>query len=189
LDREHWVKLYSDRYGDHARSIDSSGSSTIPDRVFENSRYTVFYHAIPQAKGWPKMVTLSIRHHHREAMRDWRDLQRIKNEIMGPECEAVELFPAESRLVDTANQYHLWCIVEPGLSFPFGFTERAVADGSSELTRIGSRQRKMENPPPDAISEEDILQQQADLMQRAQEEQLRRQAAQLGGGVVFGDKT
>jgi hypothetical protein len=35
---------------------------------------------------------------------DWRDLQRIKNQLVGPECEAVELYPAESRKVDTANQ-------------------------------------------------------------------------------------
>jgi len=28
--------------------------------------------------------------------------------IVGEEHEAFEVYPAESRLVDTANQYHLW---------------------------------------------------------------------------------
>ena len=49
----------------------------------------------------------------RTEIRDWRDLQRIKNDVVGPEHEAVELFPAESRLIDSANRYYLWC-------FPLG---------------------------------------------------------------------
>jgi hypothetical protein len=40
-----------------------------------------------------------------QAIHDWRELQRIKNEIVGDEIEAVELYPAESRLLDTANWY------------------------------------------------------------------------------------
>ncbi|MGH3430252.1 MAG: DUF7694 domain-containing protein, partial [Mycobacteriales bacterium] len=40
---------------------------------------------------------LSIRRQDRQAARDWRDFQRIKTEIAGPDTEAVELFPAEGR--------------------------------------------------------------------------------------------
>lgn len=46
------------------------------------------------------------------------DAQRIKNELLGDEYEACELYPAESRLVDGANQFHLWAI---NGQFPFGF--------------------------------------------------------------------
>ena len=60
----------------------------------------------------------------------FRDFQRIKNELVGPECEAVELYPAESRLVDTANQYHLWCFAEEE-RFPFGYTDRLVLSPSN----------------------------------------------------------
>jgi hypothetical protein len=71
----------------------------------------------------PPMVHLSIRNQDRTARHDWRDFQRIKNQLAGPEWEAVEIYPAESRLVDAANQYHLWC-------FPFtlgiGFDRRLV---------------------------------------------------------------
>lgn len=40
---------------------------------------------------------------------DWRDLQQIKNLICGGEWEAVEIFPAESRLKDPSNARYLWC--------------------------------------------------------------------------------
>src|ERR1700677_4906434 len=40
-------------------------------------------------------------------LRDWRHFQQIKNDIIGEECEAIELYPAESRNVDTSNKYHL----------------------------------------------------------------------------------
>ena len=39
--------------------------------------------------------------------------------------------PAESRLVDTANQYHLWCFAEPEGQFPFGYTDRLVLSPSN----------------------------------------------------------
>ncbi len=42
--------------------------------------------------------------------------------------EAVELYPAESRKVDTANQYWLWCFRSDKVRFPIGFQERAVTD-------------------------------------------------------------
>ena len=43
-----------------------------------------------------------------EPRHDWRDFQRIKNDILGEEAEAVELYPAESRLIDTSNYYYLF---------------------------------------------------------------------------------
>ena len=41
---------------------------------------------------------------------DWRHLQEIKNVVCGPEWEAVELFPAESRLKDPSNARYLWAV-------------------------------------------------------------------------------
>ena len=38
-------------------------------------------------------------------------MKQIKNEVFGPDREAVQLFPAEDRLVDTANEY--WLYVYP----------------------------------------------------------------------------
>ena len=48
----------------------------------------------------------------------WREKQRIKNEIFGPERVAVEVFPKVSELVDQANLYHIW-ILPDGMDLPF----------------------------------------------------------------------
>ncbi len=80
-------------------------------------------------------------------------MQRIKNELVGEECEGVELYPAESRLVDSSNQFHMFVCKEPGTKFPFGFENRYVTEGSV----FGSKQRPFERGfrPKDCIVEND----------------------------------
>src|SRR3954465_11420168 len=63
---------------------------------------------------------LSFKRNDRAAVRDWRHFQAIKNEVAGPEREAIEIFPPESMLVDSANENHLWIIPEDNIS-PLGF--------------------------------------------------------------------
>jgi hypothetical protein len=75
-------------------------------------------------------------------MRDWRHFQRVKNEIVGSECEAVELYPAESRLTDTTNKYWLWAVADPTFRFPIGYTTRDVRYESGPTP--GLRQRRLE---------------------------------------------
>lgn len=48
----------------------------------------------------------------------WFEKQRIKNELFGPERCAVEVFPADSQLVDEANMYHLW-VLPKEMKLPF----------------------------------------------------------------------
>jgi hypothetical protein len=100
---------------------------TLPDggECFENNRYVVIKRFIGQG-GLGPLYHLSIRTQQRTTEHDWREFQRIKNELIGPEAEAVELYPAESRLVDTSNQYHLW--VFPEFRFPFGMNERLLTE-------------------------------------------------------------
>lgn len=87
---------------------------------------------------------LSIKRIDRKTIFEWRDIQEIKTELLGAEVEAVQLFPAESRLVDTANQYHLWAPVEPGYKFPFGFDEGRV---QSEHSLGKSKQKPFHEKP------------------------------------------
>lgn len=87
-----------------------------------NDRYTVV--AAPLEGG---AMHLSIRRNDRKAARDWRDFQRIKNDIAGDEREAFEIYPAESRLLDTANQYHLW-VLPPGERMSVGWDRREVTN-------------------------------------------------------------
>lgn len=55
------------------------------------------------------MIQLGISSHDGTARHDWRDFQAIKNQLAGAECEAFELYPADSRLLDPSNYYTLWC--------------------------------------------------------------------------------
>jgi len=77
------------------------------DEIWLNSHYQVNVRRISKPAGWPcDMVHLSIKRIDKHPVHDWRHFQWIKNELVGEENEAIEIFPAESRMVDTSNQYH-----------------------------------------------------------------------------------
>jgi hypothetical protein len=88
--------------------------------------------------------SMSIRRRDRRSPRDWRHFQAIKDQLAGPDAEAVELYPAQNRLVDTANQFWLWCL-PPGERFPLGFNERRVRDAVSEQDETGAAQRPFDD--------------------------------------------
>lgn len=94
-------------------------------RMSECGTYQATLTDVPARAGWPPMVWISFKRVDREPIFDWRIKQEIKNALVGPEREACELFPAESRLVDESNQYHLWALPE-GMAFPFGYQKRSV---------------------------------------------------------------
>lgn len=136
----------------------SVGDQEPPARMYANSRYqvSVWLDGAPDFPVWGEWMHLSIKTHDRSARHDWRDLQRIKNEIVGPEYDALEVYPAESKLVDTANQYHLF--VFRSLRFPFGFQSRLVADGSVSKYAPKAEQREFEPDarPADCITGADL---------------------------------
>jgi len=72
------------------------------------------------------LQSIAIQRRDGAAVQDWRDLQAIKNELFGAEHEAIELYPAESRVVDTQNQFHLWVLLtyegRPRPRFPVGWS-------------------------------------------------------------------
>ena len=43
----------------------------------------------------------------------WREMQRIKDEIAGPEATAVEVYPPHDEIVDEANVFHIWVMPGP----------------------------------------------------------------------------
>jgi hypothetical protein len=137
-----------------------------PDLVVKNSRYQVslYFQVHPE---FGEMAHLSIKTLDRAAHHDWRDLQRIKNELCGEQCDAVEIYPAESKLVDSANQYHLW--VFRSYHLPFGFQTRLVADGSWR----GTKQRPFEARPADCRNPEEMDQ----FLELLRAQKLKREAA------------
>ena len=137
----------------HADKIDK------PLKIWKNNIYQVsmFEASLFDGIDWPGMWHLSIKRLDRNAFHDWRDMQLIKNCICGPDHEGVELFPMERRLVDSANQYHMFVIKEEKIPFPFGFTQRLVDDGEA----CGTKQRpwRKGERPEDAthMTDEELL--------------------------------
>lgn len=155
-------------------------------QMWQNNRYVVIVSPVPPLPAGagvsdgpplPPLVHLSIRRQDREAVRDWRDLQRIKNALVGPECEGVELFPAESRLVDTANQAHLWVVADPAVRFPFGYSQRLVAEGPYSDNAV---QRPF---PPDARPRD--VKTEADLDRMLQEKKEEKEERGHGGSNIW----
>lgn len=88
--------------------------------LWRSREYEVFVRYLEPNDGRGGPLHLSVKRLDREPVYDWRHKQSIKNEIAGPDREAVEIFPDERRLVDGANQTHLY-VLPRGARVPFGF--------------------------------------------------------------------
>ena len=110
--------------------------------VHMNDRYQVNAQTLeaPFGEFVGDLIWLSIKRRDKAPVHDWRDLQVIKNLIVGPEHEGFEIYPAESRLVDTANQYHVFVFLDPKVRLPVGFRTREVT-GAEQAAAVGARQR------------------------------------------------
>ena len=107
--------------------------------VYLNDMYQVAVYDRENPK--TNVIHMSIKRCDRQTIHDWRHLQEIKNLLIGPNHEAIELYPAEDRRVDAANQYHLWVWKDPNFRFPIGFPTRCVKD--TDETVPGAVQRKL----------------------------------------------
>lgn len=73
---------------------------------------------------WGTVTHLWVRRHDEQPV-TWREMQRVKNQLVGPERVGVEVYPAVSDLVNAANMYHLWVLPE-GFTLPFSLKQEAV---------------------------------------------------------------
>lgn len=121
-------------------------------RVVRNDLYQVIIREVAPKEDCieqpPNMVYLSIKANDQSAKHDWRHFQRIKNELVGEECEAVELYPAQSRCVDASNQYHLFVFSDPTFRLGLGFNEQLISDDQVVCAALGSKQRPFEEDWP-----------------------------------------
>jgi hypothetical protein len=62
---------------------------------------------------------------------DYHEIQRVKNELVHEESDAVELYPGKAREMDMP-QTHLWCL-PPGYTMPLGLVKARPADPNAEL--------------------------------------------------------
>ncbi len=121
------------------------------DEIWVNDKYQVNIargeDAVPNLVFWEEqglsMIHLSIKRIDKKSIHDWRDLQLIKNELIGEEYFAVEVYPSEADLHDSVNQYHLWVFTDlkgNAAWIPIGWIGRAVLNKSAH----GGVQRKAE---------------------------------------------
>jgi len=127
-------------------AMDILGSRVFVNDVYQVMRYDTLQTMPHSEEEWPSaaqrigdsLIWLSIRRLDRKPIHDWRDLQEIKNLVVGPEHEAMEIYPKESRVMDTANQYHLWVLKDPNDTIPIGWPIGLKSDTTAE----GAVQRK-----------------------------------------------
>lgn len=112
--------------------IEDSGLDP-PDEVWVNEAYQVVVRYQPGNEG--VMWHLSIHTNTRYPIHDWRHLQQIKNEVCGEERWAIEVYPPESDLVDTANEFHLWVMPE-GVPLGIGFTGQRFVSSDEQTERF-----------------------------------------------------
>ena len=99
-----------------------------------------------------KVVHVSLHRRDRAPCNDWRELQEIKTAVLGAEAEAVMLYPAESRVVDTSNEYHLWAMFDENdkpVMWPIGMnagrvvTNNPGVEGAVQRPLVKRFERKM----------------------------------------------
>jgi len=128
------IKELTTGFGMTRKQAKETIKSAEPESLFINDKYVVSVFK-NEPHGFGSDVTvwhLSIRRQDREACEDWRDFQQIKNEICGNEREGLELYPAESRVMDAANQYHIFVIMNDGFLIPVGYTDYTDGNGKRD---------------------------------------------------------
>lgn len=91
--------------------------------VFRNNKYNGFMWVFEDGS-----AHVSFKRNDRAAARDWREFMAIKNDLVGLDREAIEIYPSEANLVDAANEYHLW-IYPPGVVSGMGFAKSEILEG------------------------------------------------------------
>jgi hypothetical protein len=76
-------------------------------RLFANNVYFVYWHDV-DLPHLGRTVRLGCLRRDGSRVHRWADLQRIKDEILGPDARAVEIYPPRGQLLDDVNMYHLW---------------------------------------------------------------------------------
>lgn len=113
-------------------------------KVYINSRFQVHVQELDDSRSSGLQLTwLSIKNRDKSARHDWRDFQRLKTELLGADVEGIEIYPAEDRVVDTCNQWHLICF-QPGQRVPFGYQYTHLSEKQNE----GGSQRPFEKNSP-----------------------------------------
>jgi len=140
-----WEHMSSDLPPKMKKAMELRGGT--PDKIFRNNIFEVWVtiHKMLDDDDNPPIAELSVKRRDKLAIdyNHWRTLQRIKNELLGINADGAMLYPAASRVMDSANQYRIYAL-PPGIMMPFGDKARLVTSkalGGDDDPRNGSRQR------------------------------------------------
>jgi hypothetical protein len=89
----------------------------MPHKVWNNWFYVVMLKTISTEIG--PVEHLYIRRGDGRPVHNWASMQQIKDEIIGEDRVAIEVYPAKDNLIDEADMYHLW-VLPVGYQLPFG---------------------------------------------------------------------
>lgn len=143
--------LSKDRvFGRHMDELPPDEWPTIPQIEVEARRIWISadYLAVLYRQRVDGLLRLTVNSTRRTACRkrrdkggvDWRDgitwdeLQRVKNECLGPDVWCVEVYPAQDKVVDVANMRHLWVLDGPPAT---RFPERGVVSDDDLQAALG----------------------------------------------------
>ena len=87
-------------------------------RAFSNNRYIVMIQDDAMTDKGPAILALIQTVDDQPIHNHWSEIQKIKNEIFGPEAIGVEYYPAESKLINEHNIYWLWIFPEGVIPVP-----------------------------------------------------------------------
>lgn len=91
-------------------------------RVLRNDIYVVQIYGVPWRHYHDPLLHLIVRRIDGGKSFPWRDLQRIKDELVSPDRTAVQVHPPDYEVVDQANLAHLW-VYPSGFSLDFGLAQ------------------------------------------------------------------
>lgn len=112
------------RVAPHLARFGKQGLLVGVEETWQNGWYAVMVRPIQTE--WGPVIHLMIRNAPNTPVRSWTDLQRIKDELVGPERVAIEVFPPRADIVDQANMTHLW-VLPADMEIPFGLLPGQVA--------------------------------------------------------------
>lgn len=118
---------------------------TFNQEVWVNDLYRATVNRKKNKEFGAEMAEIAITRKDKEAIHDWRHFQQIKNDLVGEDCEAIEIYPNEKRLMDTANTYWLYAFPKDYI-IPFGFDTKLEFPpnviGAEEALNMGAIQRE-----------------------------------------------
>lgn len=91
---------------------------------WRNNIYSVQVFRRSDAWEGGEVLHLAIRRHDGHEVEAWSDLQRIRNEIVGAERVAIEVYPSDAEVIDSANMRHLFVLPEGVTGGPFTIAGR-----------------------------------------------------------------